>query len=130
MSFSNELDGVAVLRRDLWSDYVTLYEAPESGYEKEYEQMDVYIRDYGPPEEKQRNYYIFRVRTQHDISGRLVSARYAKMWAPIVIGGIKGNECSLTFTYWFNPDGTRNLEFDRKRNLLMNLRGGETVAYP
>ena len=58
--------------------------------------------------------YTFRVRTQLDSSGNVVSASYGKILGDFDIG-YKGE---ISFTYYFNPDGTRNLEFDPDKNLF------------
>ncbi|MBI5141186.1 MAG: hypothetical protein HZA20_03195 [Nitrospirae bacterium] len=57
--------------------------------------------------------YLFRVRTKKDRQGRIISAMYGK-----VSGEIDISSESIKFHYYFNPDGTRNLEEDDKRNLF------------
>jgi hypothetical protein len=43
----------------------------------------------------------------------------------------KGSKTAkISFTYYLNPDGTRNLEFDPKRNLCPNLKSWEQVTEP
>jgi hypothetical protein len=74
-------------------------------------------------------YYVFRVRTASASDGRLLSAQYAKMTAPVDVG-CKEKECKLRFQYWYNPDGTPNLEYDTKKNLFKNLMSGLDPHYP
>lgn len=60
--------------------------------------------------------YIFRVRSQVDKDGNLVRACYGKIEGEIRVWRTGGME----FRYWFNPDWTRNLEDDPKRNINLN----------
>jgi hypothetical protein len=117
LTFSNTSDGIQEYwpSKDDQSYYKWPFEAPETGYisqvskEKEMRPDKPYRSN-----EKDHVSYLFRVRTQVDANGKVVSARYGK------IGGEFGFDPagSLVFNYYFNPDGTRNLEHDEKRNLF------------
>lgn len=64
------------------------------------------------------NYFI-RVRTVRDNEGKIVSALYGKIHGDFRwFIGARAPKSGLAFTYYLNPDGTRNIEFDSKRNLL------------
>ncbi len=107
------------------------YEAPETGYASDYTWERVrrddpaahnglYFRD---GRDETENFFI-RVRSQWDEEGSLVSAWYGKIHGPTEVMTItrllNGGpwRIGLAFTYLVNPDGTRNVEFDQKRNLL------------
>jgi hypothetical protein len=86
--------------------------------------------------------YIFRVRTLLNENGEVVSALYGKflcatavqqteyggefMWGP----QYHTKTAKIVFTYCLNPDGTRNLEFDVKRNLFKDLDFVNEVREP
>jgi hypothetical protein len=55
-------------------------------------------------------------------------AMYGKIQGDINISAIRNNTLSIGFTYYLNPDHTRNLEFDPKRNLFQGLEGAERVG--
>lgn len=63
-------------------------------------------------------YLVFRVKTEIDEKGNVVRAKYGKIYGPVEFGITK--ERLIQFIYYFNPDGTRNLEFDPNRNLFGN----------
>jgi hypothetical protein len=126
MSFSvrlevsvNREDGLQLLPLDRSSDFMSLYEAPENGYvsklvfaiERTPNQI---IKDH---ELTENQCIIFRVRTVVDSNGKMVHANYGKIYGPMSFGPAAG-EHNLVFPCHFNPDGTRNLEFDPKQNLF------------
>jgi hypothetical protein len=74
--------------------------------------------------------YIYRVRSEMDSNGNIIKALYGKIHGDIEIGGLKRPKLQLAFTYYLNPDGTRNLEFDPKRNLFEGLSSLEEVNEP
>lgn len=115
-SFSNSQDGIQVLEKELWSRFSWPYQAPEGGYQGKCS---------GP---KAQAYLVFRVRSVTDAAGKITSAKYGKMY-PLVAGGSREKGCYLSFWYWFNPDGTRNLEFDPSRNLGTNRRSGDQLLH-
>lgn len=64
------------------------------------------------------NYFI-RVRTVRDKEGKITSALYGKVHGDFRwFIGARVPKSGLAFTYYLNPDGTRNIEFDPNRNLL------------
>lgn len=70
--------------------------------------------------------YIFRVRAVVDSEGKVVSAMYGKIQGRFFFQVFEGNKGGIGFTYYLNPDRSRNLEFDPKRNLFP----GERVVEP
>lgn len=74
--------------------------------------------------------YFFRVRSKIDDKGDVVDALYGKVHGAFRVSGILRDETRVSFTYYLNPDGTRNLEFDPARNLFTNLGEFEEVRDP
>lgn len=67
--------------------------------------------------------FYFRVRSTVDDHGRLKEAMYGKIYRHIVIDfdEYRPNRLRnivIRFTYYLNPDGTRNVEFNPERNLF------------
>ena len=67
--------------------------------------------------------FSFRIRTQRDEHGKIVSAYYGKIYGDIVFKKLFGSEGKTSvaapgFLYYFNPTpNDRNLEWDMKNNL-------------
>ena len=117
LTFSNEFDGIQEYFFDSnnQSNYKWPFLAPESGYvttlfkEKSMQPGKGYTSN-----EIENVHYIFRVRTKTDNDGKIVSALYGKIVKEFEFDP-KG---AIFFGYYLNPDGTRNLEEDPKRNLF------------
>jgi hypothetical protein len=111
VSFSNPGDGIYPFEAQYkyGSTLKSSQQAPLAEYKPEWVQTR--SRKPGKYEtgnsDDKRNYY-FRVRSKTDENGNIVQATYGKIYGDF-----------LDFTYYFNPDGTRNLEFDPKQNLLI-----------
>lgn len=95
--------------------------------EQYHEQLQKRLEESPPPVA-----YVFRVRTVLDKKGKVVSALYGKMDVapPVYQNRMRGDlewdpEFSRTtkilLTFWLNPDGTRNLEYDPKKNLFKDV---------
>jgi len=117
VTFTNGQDGI----QEYWFDkkeqslFKWPFEAPENGYKRS---VNIFERDTpkdGYKTNKKENVnYIFRVRTQLDKGGNIISAKYGK-----IEGGFGISPTGKTkFLYFFNPDGTRNLEEDPEKNLF------------
>lgn len=80
--------------------------------------------------DKNQNFY-FRVRSVVDANGKVLSAWYGKIQGDIIYDprGKNGLQ-TVGFTYYLNPDGTRNVEFDPARNLFTHLGTFEKVRAP
>ena len=107
------------------------YEAPAEGYEsgrswrsmRKYNATKMVNEGYINETSGTQNYFI-RLRTELDAEGKVVRALYGKIHAPFDFDP-RGSDPSgatkrqfVSFTYYVNPDGTRNIEYDSKRNLL------------
>jgi len=120
LTFSNPHDGIQEFQFDPedHSSYRWPFEAPEGGYLPE---LKKYSSSKPGEPIKQNLYkegkmnYIFRVRTQVDKNGNIIAAKYGKIKDDVIIFP-NGN---LGFLYFFNPDGTRNLEFDTYKNYFI-----------
>lgn len=103
--------------------------APEAEYKHQLTKH-IYAR---PDKDIEHNYnknisYIVRIRsTNHDETKPTVL--YGKIRGDFSFD-IKNNSAIIVFTYYLNPDHTRNLEFDPKRNLFTNLPVSEQVNFP
>lgn len=124
--------------------------APETGYLPEREWSWAWANGMSPENQKFRESYyeelrrkqaksppplayFFRIRTVLDKEGNVVSALYGKLdcrLAVVQMGGRGDLEwhpysntrtARIKLTYYLNPDGTRRVEFDRKKNLFKNL---------
>jgi len=62
--------------------------------------------------------------------GTVKDRKYSKMLAPIRVKAIRNDQVMVGFRYWHNPDGSRNLEFDPKRNLFKSFSDLERVDGP
>ncbi len=70
--------------------------------------------------------YFFRVRTEKDADGNIVSALYGKIAGDFRF--VPHVRKKLSFTYYLNPEpNDRNLEFDLEQNLFKNLSSLEEV---
>lgn len=110
--FSNENDGIREYndKENIQSFYKWPYKASETEYKNKI--LKCFSNHNEDLKQNNRNpnaKYIFRVRTKIDKDGNIISAKYGK---------IKGDFLLSTFTYYYNPDGTRNLEFDPEKNLF------------
>jgi hypothetical protein len=121
-SFKNKNDGFVKFDQFKPSELSAPYEAPEN---KTYADSWTYFKERDPQRgivtnaEPNRG-YIFRLRTQVDNSGRVISCHYAK-----AIGDIPELEI------YFNPKpNDRNLEFDPSQNLFGELSPIEQVLKP
>jgi hypothetical protein len=76
--------------------------------------------------------YLFQVRTKKTAQGEIQSADYGKIDGDICIMGAATHHPRISFTYYFNPTGTTNLEADPSKNLFKNLDEFEAVKvqYP
>ena len=102
------------------------YEAPDEGYASKWTLRSVLWMDEShrhvveriDGSNRERNFF-FRVRSVVNGDGKVVQAYYGKIHAPFTFDprGERGLPF-VSFTYFLNPDGTRNVEFDPKRNLF------------
>jgi len=141
--FSNQGDGIRFVAGDSSSGLPLPRLAPLDGYESTLNKRawlepgtnfvkgmpygDVFIKEHSDYQ-KDANYF-FRVRTQTNSSGAIVSALYGKIYGDIV--GLNFGHGRIGFTYYLNPEpNSRNMEFDPKKNLFKNLKPMEQVTAP
>ncbi len=132
ISNTNFLCGLQELNADMFSAFMSVYDAPLTGYVESLK----YVLNRTKTEiieEKNlsvSNYIVFRSRAVVDNKGRLERANYGKVYPPIRHGRSRGKD-SMVLIYYFNPaPNDRNLEFDLERNLFKNLSSGEQVFKP
>ncbi len=117
IGFSNKEDGIQeYFSSDKDQSYFKWpFDAPDDGYKYNLSREKSDSPEKGMFKNTKENAkYIFRVRTKVDKAGKIVSANYGKI--PDEFGfDPTGN---VRFSYCFNPDGTRNLEFDPEKNLF------------
>ena len=113
LTFSNEQDGIQeyIEPKDDYGEYRWPYEAPLDGYKKEIKWSAFYHpggwSGVSKSDYKEDRKYIFRVRTKINDKGNIIEAKYGKINGDIALsfGGYTG------FVYYFNPTGSRSLEF-------------------
>lgn len=127
ISFSNAGDGIQSVFAPLrgTSELRLPRQAPPDGYEpvlSKHNYDEILGVEKGSTQvrrhtdfQKDQNYF-FRVRTQKDTQGNIVSALYGKIDGDFNDGHFIGR--NLSFTYYLNPEpNSRNMEFDPKQNL-------------
>lgn len=134
LTFSNPLDGIQALQAagPKGSAFRSLRAASETSYRVTWTNSIGYIpgKGYFQTQPKDCLGYVFRVRSVVDDKGELVRALYGKIRGPIEFDARESKTAHVGFTYYLNPDGTRNLEFDPARNLFTNLGEFEDVRDP
>lgn len=129
ITFPGQFNGLQSIEENLekGSEFKLPRFAPEDGYKKE---LTVFIdrktNNITKKSYKENMNYMFRVRSEVE-NGKLKKAIYGKILGDIDIGTKKEGNAYLEFKYYLNPDHTRNLEFDPKRNLFLNLPDRERV---
>jgi hypothetical protein len=127
ITFSNKGDGfIPFQAHPRYGSALRLpHQAPEDGYKPEWTWRKV--RKHGQtssewinPSREDQNYF-YRVRTILDEQGRVIKTLYGKIYSDIEFGGASEKGSYLKMTYYLNPDGTRNTEFNPKQNLFKGL---------
>jgi hypothetical protein len=136
LTLSNKGDGLQVAPKSSgqdqgWSRLKFPRNAPEDGYTMENWTTAVSRTPTGYKEEPFNSMgYFLRVRTVKTDNGDIKNANYGKIDGGISIVGAATPHPGITFTYYFNPTGTTNLEFNPSQNLLKNLNNDEQVQVP
>lgn len=121
--FPNNGDGIQSYDtpEDNASVFKMPYHAPDGGYEEaiELEYENVPGKIFVNPFARNKNYF-FRIRTQIDEDGNVVSALYGKIEGSIKFGApTRLRTAWLEWNYFLNPTpNDTNLEFDESRNLF------------
>jgi len=128
IEFDNEYDGIQVFKEKWFygSEMKLPRFAPETGYAKSMELKfdNSPVCGISKTSEKDDN-YIFRIRSKEE-NGKII-AMYGKIIGPIKFEP-RNETANFIFKYYLNPDYTRNLEFDPKRNLFGKLPPLERVG--
>ena len=150
ISFPNEHDGLVKYGEEeqvFESTFRFPYEAPTSGYmntlthKRKRWQVKEGLRTTPHGDETYDRTmlgYAFRVNTEADDDGNVVSANYGKINGEILSNIVASNDKKgnagkgeIFFTYYYNPvKNERSLEFDIHKNLFKNLSRKEKVATP
>lgn len=85
---------------------------------------------YGNIGDDYRPNYFFRIRSEVDDKGNVIRAQYGKVHGAFRVSGLVRKDARVSFVYYLNPDGTRNVEFDPTKNLFTNLSSLEEVRAP
>ena len=127
LQFPGAGNGIQAFERDqiVHSEFRLPYEAPEEGYGPSWSWRNARITEnkLGATstmidESFLGGHFIFRVRSILDPQGRVIRANYGKIHAPVQLSPRLNGKWAVDFVYYFNPDETRNLEFDPKRNFF------------
>jgi len=132
ITFTNKYDGIQVVKdsRKGGSVFKLPRFAPEDGYIKSWTATK--MLSYSEPSKssfKEDNNYFFRIRSE-ERDGKFYRAMYGKIQGEIEYGPKSPNSAVIIFKYYLNPDYTRNMEYDPKRNLFGELPGLERVTRP
>jgi hypothetical protein len=124
LSFTNPSDGLIRTNIHWRNDYDLRLPpmAPEAGYSNKWE---LHLMESKDPQShtvhaqanwsEDDNYY-FRVRTKTDSAGGILSAIYGKIYEGIQYHPRSAHpNAAVSFEYYLNPDGTRNLESKGER---------------
>ena len=134
LTFSNEGDGIQTIPElgQSTSELKLPRLAPEQGYLPEFgTSIGRTPSTLGRDDAKAGRSYFFRVRTVRDEKGEIISALYGKIDGDIRVDAINSKTALLLFDYYLNPQsGSRNMEFDPKRNLFTELKSTEQVTNP
>ena len=110
LTFSDRHDGIIEYYPDEndYSEYKWPYKAPQTGYKSEINRYKVFQPNgYSKTNYDKKRRYIFRIRTKVDDKGNIIKAKYGKLKNDIEFLPNK----KISFSYIFNPTGTRNLEY-------------------
>jgi hypothetical protein len=141
LTFSNKGDGLILFKRHPTSNLKSPYEAPLEGYQpiKKWHisrkanpdksnrlANDIVVREF----DWNAN-YIFRIRTEIDEKGKVISALYGKIYGDLEFAGYCEDGSWLKITYYANPNkNDRNLECDWRKNLAKDLKSFENPTAP
>lgn len=124
LTFSNSHDGIQLFKDDGGGDFNvgSSFRLPRTARESGYQSMlkkrtsaGAYGRHW---DHSDSSNYIFRVRSEVDENGNLKRAMYGKIYGDLKFSP---GSISIGMNYYFNPDYTRNLEFDYNKNLFNQI---------
>ena len=131
LSFFHRGDGIQPLLTTNDGSQLRLFGiAPQGGYRPMIELTES-RRPGVPGQEPQWNLnYYFRIRAEESVTGNILRTMYGKIYGDIYLDGMNSTTCLVLFTYYLNPDGAPNVEFDPKQNLFRRLKTTEQVRDP
>lgn len=130
LTFSNKYDGIQVIKdsRKGGSVFKLPRFAPEAGYSSVLVENATY--SFTEPSKttfRDDNNFFFRIRSE-ERDGKLYRAMYGKIQGEIKYSPEGPNSAVIIFKYYLNPDYTRNMEYDPKRNLFKDNTGLNSVG--
>ena len=134
LKFSNINDGIVNVKDDFANG--STFKLPRYAFDEGYESsINFSLSRRGGRIDKNYRHnidaYIFRVRsTFGEKDKQEIKGLYGKLRGAVEVSGISDEKPIITFKYYLNPDGTRNLEFDPNNNLFGNLPMLEQVQEP
>lgn len=128
ITFPNQKDGVKTFEIPVdpesndRSMFASPYFASESGYATNW----IYERKITPtregrinPSPRENMNFFFRTQTVLNENGKIISAKYGKIYGDIVCDFADEKNMGIYFTYYLNPTSNdRNVEFDPAKNLF------------
>lgn len=129
LKFSKETDGLLSIEEELQygSNFKLPREAPLIGYQNKFMFYAKKSQNIPSRSRRENQNYIFRVRSSVDEDGN-VQGMYGKILGDFDIGTKLEGTAYIKFKYYLNPDGTRNLEYDPRKNLFVKLPHRERVS--
>jgi len=109
----NEGCGAILLRKDTYSQFVSLHEAPETGYLREislsFKRTPTVIEE--DTRVSEDSYLIMRSRYETRAGGEVLSSLYSKFYTFVFDESSDGKTGYMLFQYYYNPvNNDRNLE--------------------
>ncbi len=130
LSFSNKGDGLQPFKpaETNYSELTIPGVAPELGYVNKWSKTRIVkgTKRVNVQADGHLNFY-FRVRTV-GLEDGIQRSWYGKIHGEPEFDVHTSKTAFIRFTYYLNPDGTRNVEFDPTKNLLRNLTWLENVT--
>jgi hypothetical protein len=136
IAFTNKYDGILEIKDsrggsfNVGSWYRLPRTAPDQGYQNKLVKR-ISAGTFGYQRDMHDdNNYVFRIRSIVDRNNGSIKSMYGKIRGDIAFDVRAEKTASVHMHYYLNPDYTRNLEFDPKKNLFTNLPPNEGVALP
>ena len=128
--FTNKYDGIQIYKdsRKNGSEFKLPRYAPEHGYLNKLScSINSSSKEPTKFSFKEDDNYFIRVRSEEK-DGKLYRAMYGKIHGGIEFYPKSSSTAVIIFKYYLNPDYSRNLEYDPKRNLFTGLGRFEYVG--
>lgn len=129
VKFTGRNDGYIKYELNMYngSEFKLPRHAPTDGYQKQFVRHVIKTPTRTIMDDRNDSIgYVFRVRSSEP--SRLQKPMYGKIHRDIELRAMGPGTAGVAFTYYLNPDHSRNLEFDPKRNLFRDLKSFERVG--